>query len=78
MQIKDHILLILRKIYNALNRYYIEKKGFYDHIIGVNKTKGILCPEPRWVGELVLKLVFFLLMFSLLWLLYIYKCFYLS
>ena len=70
MQIKDHILLILRKIYNALNHYYIEKKGFYDHIINVNKTKGILCPEPRWVGELVLKFVFFLLMFSLLWLLY--------
>jgi len=71
MLIKELIIIILKKIYNAMNNYYYEKKDFYDHIINVNRQKGgIFCKEPFWLSDLILKVVFFFLLFSLVWLLY--------
>jgi len=71
MELKDFILLIFKKIYRALNTYYLEKKNFYNHIIYINRTTGgIFCKNPYWIGEIILSLVFFFLMFSLVWLLY--------
>jgi len=71
MLIKEIIIIILKKIYNAMNNYYHEKKDFYDHIIIVNRQKGgIFCKEPYWIGEFILNLVMFFLIFSLIWLLY--------
>jgi hypothetical protein len=71
MLIKEAIIKILKQVYRALQVYYEEKKGFYDHVILRNKTgEGIFCKEPFWLSDLILKVVFFFLLFSLVWLLY--------
>lgn len=71
MILKDIIIIIFKKIYHALETYYREKKDFYNHIIDVNaKGGGIFCEHPKLLGEIILKIVFFFLIFSLLWLLY--------
>ena len=58
----------MKNIYYYANKYYQEKKEFHDIIIAINKQKGIFC-EREWIGEYLLEIVFFLLIFSFLWLL---------
>jgi len=71
MLIKEAIIKILKQVYHAFNIYYKEKKDFYDHILIRNKQgEGIFCREPFWLSDLILKIVFFFLIFSLVWLLY--------
>lgn len=71
MLIKELLIILFNKIYNAIKTYYNEKKGFYDNILEVNnRNGGIFCKEPKILGEIILKFVFFFLLFSLLWLLY--------
>lgn len=60
--------LFIKKLKKALETYYNEKKEFYDTVIEVNKIKGIFC-ERKWIGEIILKIVFLLLIFSFFWLL---------
>jgi len=70
MSITDFLKIVMEKIIYLSNKYYNEKKDFYDVIIREhNAGRGIFCQEPRLLGEYILKIVFFLLLFSIFWLL---------
>ena len=70
MSIKDFLNLVIQKIIYLGTTYYNDKKAFYDSIIErQQRGEGIFCKEPRILGEYILKIVFFLLLFSIFWLL---------
>lgn len=66
--LKQKFMDLMKNIYYYANKYYQEKKEFHDIIIAINKQKGIFC-DHKWIGEYLLEIVFFLLIFSFLWLL---------
>jgi len=65
--IKQKLYLFLSIIYQSINKYYEEKKEFYDIIIDINDKVGIFC-NHKWIGKNILNIIFLLLIFSLLWL----------
>ncbi len=65
--LKEKFYELMKKIYYYGNKYYEEKKDFYDIIMNINEQKGIFC-ERKWIGKYLLQFVFFLLIFSFLWL----------
>jgi len=70
MSIAEIFQIIIAKIIYLAKTYYNNKKAFYDDIIDKNnRGDGIFCKEPRMLGEYILKIVFFLLLFSIFWLL---------
>lgn len=70
MSVKDFLKLVIEKVIYLGTTYYNDKKAFYDRIIEKQQRgEGIFCKEPRVLGEYILKIVFFLLLFSIFWLL---------
>ena len=70
MSVAEIFQIIIAKIIYLVKKYYNDKKAFYDDIIYKNRNgNGIFCKEPRMLGEYILKIVFFLLLFSIFWLL---------
>jgi hypothetical protein len=65
--LKEKFYELMKKIYYYGNKYYEEKKDFYDIIMNINEQKGIFC-QHKWIGKYLLQFVFFLLIFSFLWL----------
>lgn len=64
---KEKFYELIKNIYYYGNKYYEEKKDFYDLILKINDEKGIFC-EHKWIGKYLLQVVFLLLIFSFLWL----------
>lgn len=65
--LKQNFYELIKNIYYYANKYYEEKKDFYDVVIKINEQSGIFC-KHKWIGKYLLQLVFFLLLFSFLWL----------
>ena len=56
--LKEKFYELMKKIYYYGNKYYEEKKDFYDIIMNINEQKGIFC-ERKWIGKYLLQFVFF-------------------
>lgn len=65
--LKKSFMEILDKTFKLMNKYYDEKKDFFDVIMEMNKKAGIFCKHNE-LSEKLLIFIFLLLIISLLWL----------
>jgi len=64
--LKENFMKLMKNIYFYGNKYYEEKKDFYELILKINENNGIFC-KHKWISKNLLQLIFLLLLFTLIW-----------